>query len=91
MPFSPEPLYNASLPAAAISRRMGIPPSIRGSATDCSCPDIFELEDGNVAVIGTDRTTELRDHLPPDAGVAPYERIVIITRETFLAAAKDLP
>ena len=90
MPFAPEPLYNA-LRAVPISRRLGSPPSLRGSATDCTCPDIFELEDGNVAVIGTDRTTELRDQLPPDAGVAPYERIVVITRETFLAAAKDLP
>jgi hypothetical protein len=64
---------------------------MRGSATNCTCPDIFELEDGNFAIVGTDRTTELRGRLPDDAGVAPYEKIVVITRDTLLAAAKDLP
>jgi hypothetical protein len=41
-------------------------------------------------VIGTDRTMEMTGELPPDAGVASYERIVIVTRETMLAAAKEL-
>ncbi|MEV4347594.1 hypothetical protein AB0J83_24330 [Actinoplanes sp. NPDC049596] len=49
------------------------------------------MADGNFAVIGTNRTDELRDHLPPDAGLASYESIVVITRDTLLAAAKDLP
>ncbi|GAA0487576.1 hypothetical protein Ade02nite_11710 [Paractinoplanes deccanensis] len=49
------------------------------------------MADGNFAVVGTNRTDELRDQLPPDAGVAPYESIVVITRETLLAAANDLP
>ena len=80
----------APLPAAKISRRVGIPPSARGIATNCTCPDVFELADGNFAIIGTDRTAEYRDQLPSDAGVAPYERVVVITRETFVAAVKDL-
>lgn len=70
---------------------MGLPPSARGSATNCTCPDIFELTDGNFAVIGTNRTDELRGQLPADAGVAPYESIVVITRDTLLAAVQDLP
>ena len=78
------------LPASRINRRVGLSPSERGSATNCTCPDIFELVDGNFAVIGTERTTELRDLLPADAGVAPYESIVVITRDTLLAAVKDL-
>ena len=41
-------------------------------------------------MIGTDRTMEMTGKLPPDAGVASYERIVIVTRETMLAAAKEL-
>lgn len=91
MSFAPDLRVSAALPAGRIGRRVGIPPSARGSATNCTCPDIFELADGNFAVIGTDRTAELRDQLPPDAGVAPYESIVVITRDTLLAAAKDLP
>ncbi|GIF23780.1 hypothetical protein Ate02nite_65100 [Paractinoplanes tereljensis] len=79
------------MPAASISRRVGLPPSARGSATNCTCPDVFELQDGNFAVVGTDRTAELVGQLPEDAGVASYERIVVITRDTLLAAAKDLP
>ncbi|WP_051735700.1 hypothetical protein [Streptomyces sp. NRRL B-3229] len=56
-----------------------------------TCPDIFELSDGNFAVIGTDRTLELDVGLPPDASRADYERIVVITRETLIRAKKDIP
>ena len=78
------------LPASPVLRRIGSTPQARGSATNCSCPDIFELSDGNFAVVGTDRTGEMAGGLPPDAGVAPYESVVVITRETLLAAVKDL-
>ncbi|MFG1610757.1 hypothetical protein [Actinoplanes sp. NPDC049265] len=80
---------NSSRPSR-IYRRVGLPPAQRGSATNTTCPDIFELVDGDFAVVGTDRTEELRRQLPSDAGVAPYERIVVITRLTLLAAVKDL-
>jgi hypothetical protein len=63
---------------------------MRGSATNITCPDIFELDNGSFAVIGTDRTAELTELLPADAAVAPYERIVVINRDTLLAASKDL-
>ena len=81
---------DGALAASPIRRRVGLSPAARGSSTDCTCPDIFELADGNFAVIGTDRTDEYGDRLPADAGVAPYERVVVITRDTLLAAVKDL-
>lgn len=84
-------LAEGALPASPIRRRVGLSPKARGSATNCTCPDIFELDDGNFAVIGTNRTTEMRNVLPEDAGVASYEGIVVITRETLLAAVRDLP
>lgn len=56
-----------------------------------SCPDLFELSDGNFAVIGTDRTEDLEASLPPDAARADYERIVVITRDTLLRAKRDIP
>ena len=84
----PDP--TVALPASPVSRRLGLPPSARGSTTTVSCPDIFELENGSFAIVGTDRTAEMSGELPEDAGVASYERIVVITRETLLAAAKDL-
>ncbi|GAA0799670.1 hypothetical protein [Spirilliplanes yamanashiensis] len=84
-------LAGGPLPSTPITRRLGVPPSSRGSVTDCTCPDIFELEDGNFAVIGTDRTLELRSTLPSDAGLAAYERIVVISRQTLLSAKGDIP
>lgn len=74
-----------------IVRRVGATPRERGSATGQSCPDIFELSDGDFAVIGREATQELDPELPSDAARADYERIVIITRETLLRAKKDIP
>ncbi|MDH6517198.1 hypothetical protein M2164_003649 [Streptomyces sp. SAI-208] len=74
-----------------ITRRLGDPPGVRGSATGQTCPDLFELSDGSFAVIGTDRTEELDSLLPADAARADYERIVVITRDTLLRAKRDIP
>ncbi|GIE75572.1 hypothetical protein Aph02nite_15220 [Actinoplanes philippinensis] len=59
--------------------------------SNATCPDIFELSDGDFAVIGTDMTDELRGLLPSDAGVADYERIVKVSRATLVAAKGDIP
>jgi hypothetical protein len=36
-------------------------------------------------------TDDLDGLLPPDASRADYERIVVVTRETLLAAKRDIP
>ncbi|MGA4846267.1 hypothetical protein ACOBQB_08360 [Streptomyces sp. G5(2025)] len=74
-----------------IVRRIGASPRERGSATGQTCPDIFELSDGDFAVIGTDRTEALDGTLPADAARAAYERIVVISRETLIRAKVDIP
>jgi hypothetical protein len=79
------------LSSARITRRLGDPPSKRGSVTSQTCPDLFELSDGNFAVIGTEATTALDPHLPSDAARADYERIVVISRDTLIRAKKDIP
>jgi len=56
-----------------------------------TCPDIFELSDGNFAVIGTEATARLDGELPADAARADYERIVIISRETLVRAKAEIP
>jgi hypothetical protein len=76
---------------AEIARRLGATPRERGSANNCSCPDVFELTDGRFAVIGTDMTEELDGALPADASRATYERIVVITRDTLVRAKSDIP
>jgi hypothetical protein len=78
-------------PLLKITRRLGSTPRERGSLDNGTCPDIFELTDGRFAVIGTDLTDELDPALPPDAARASYERIVVIDRETLLAAKADIP
>jgi hypothetical protein len=52
---------------------------------------VFELSTGDFAVIGTDVTETLERKLPPDAARADYERIVVVSRETLLAAKRDIP
>ncbi|MER7922253.1 hypothetical protein ABTY96_03825 [Streptomyces sp. NPDC096057] len=74
-----------------IVRRVGASPRERGSATGQTCPDIFELSDGDFAVIGREATAELDSELPPDAARADYERIVVISRETLVRAKQDIP
>ncbi|WP_405930784.1 hypothetical protein [Streptomyces sp. NBC_00827] len=74
-----------------IVRRLGASPRERGSLNGDTCPDIFELSDGDFAVIGTDRTDTLDGELPTDAARADYERIVVISRETLLRAKRDIP
>ncbi|WP_420076815.1 hypothetical protein ACOAKG_25145 [Streptomyces sp. JL3001] len=77
--------------APDILRRLGVPPKLRGSQTSETCPDIFELSDGNFAVIGTEATASLDSRLPDDAARADYERIVVISRETLVRAKRDIP
>lgn len=74
-----------------IARRLGIPPQERGSITDGTCPDVFELADGSFAFIGRDVTADLDGKLPPDAARADYESIVRIPRQVMIAAKKDIP
>ncbi|MET7483102.1 hypothetical protein [Streptomyces sp. NPDC005538] len=64
---------------------------MRDSRSSETCPDIFELGDGNFAVIGTEATDALDPFLPPDAARADYERIVVITRATLIHAKNDIP
>jgi hypothetical protein len=74
-----------------IVRRLGRSPQERGSMSNATCPDVFELSDGSFAVIGTDRTAELEGILPEGSARAGYERIVVITRDTLVHAKRDIP
>jgi hypothetical protein len=58
---------------------------------NASCPDIWELDNGDVAVIGQDLTAQYVARLPDGVSVDPGERLVIIPRKTILAAKADIP
>lgn len=72
-------------------RRLGTAPRERACASDLSCPDVFELSDGRFAIIGEDLTADLVPLLPADAGVASYERIIVVDREVLIGAKTDIP
>ena len=73
-------------------RRLGPDPHANGaqSAGCRGCPDIWELDNGDFAVIGLDMTA-LTDMLPPSAGCGPDERMVRVPRNVLVGAKRDIP
>ena len=73
-------------------RRIGPDPHAGGARTYAceGCPDIWELDSGDFAIIGTD-ITNLAGTLPPSAGCGPDERMVRIPRKTLVLAKPDIP
>ena len=76
-----------------IKRRLGPNPHANGAQTPgvYGCPDIFELESGDFALIGLDITEETSRHLPPDASCGPDECIIQLPRKTLVLAKSDIP
>ena len=76
-----------------ILRRLGPAPHAAGAQTVAleGCPDIFELQSGDFAIIGIDMTQEAAPHLPADASCGPDERIVRVPRRTLVLARHDIP
>lgn len=78
--------------SASLLRRLGKSAHELGMTdNDGSCPDIWELDNGDVAVIGTDLTSSYAGRLPDGVTVDPHERMVIIPRGTIIAAKADIP
>lgn len=76
-----------------IRRRLGPDPHAGGAQTPAlsNCPDIFELDDGDFAIIGIDMTAAALPHLPADASCGPDERIVRVPRRILVNAKPDIP
>lgn len=74
-------------------RRLGPNPHANGLQTPAldGCPDIWELTDGDFAIIGIDMTEQARQNLPATAGCGPDERIVRVPRRILIGARKDIP
>jgi hypothetical protein len=71
-------------------RRLGHDPHAT-CAGCCDCPDLWELDNGDFAIIGTDITDVAKTKLPPTAGCGPDERIVRIPRNLLVSAKSDIP
>lgn len=74
-------------------KRIGPDPHANGAQTvGCrGCPDIWQLADGDFAVIGIDITDAAAAKLPPTAGCGPDERIVRLPRNLLVNAKRDIP
>lgn len=77
---------------ASFKRRLGKSAAELGATGGTTtCPDIWELDNGDIAVIGRDLTTAYAARLPADASVGADERIVVIPRRMLIAAKPDIP
>jgi hypothetical protein len=74
-------------------RRLGPDPHAGGQQTVAAngCPDIFELDSGDFAIIGSDITEASVPNLPPSASCGPDERVIRIPRKTLILAKADIP
>lgn len=73
------------------ARRLGPDPHAHGAqSVGCNgCPDIWELDNGDIAIIGADITNSAAS-LPASASCGPDERIIRIPRQTLLLAKVDI-
>jgi hypothetical protein len=74
-------------------RRLGPDPHANGAQTPAlqNCPDVWELDTGDFAIIGIEVTDVLRPKLPPTASCGPDERIVLVPRRILVGARPDIP
>ena len=81
------------MPAPKFLRRIGPDPHANGAQTIAAqnCPDIWELADGDFAVIGIDITDTCIGDLPATAGCGPDERVVRVQRRILVDARRDIP
>ncbi|HWB02946.1 MAG TPA: hypothetical protein VG796_07985 [Verrucomicrobiales bacterium] len=74
-------------------RRIGPDPHANGATTPAldNCPDVWELDTGDFAVIGIEMTSDLKGKLPPTASCGPDERIVLVPRRILVGAKAEIP
>lgn len=78
-------------PSALFERRLGKSPVALGNSDgNDECPDIWQLDNGDIAVIGRDLTNHYAPHLPDGVSLAPDERLVVIPGSTLSSAASDI-
>jgi len=79
-------------PGANFVRRLGKSSHELGqTAGNASCPDIWELDNGDVAIIGTELKSAYAGRLPDGVSIDPGESLVVIPRATIVAAKADIP
>jgi len=78
--------------SAGFHRRLGeAPRALEAIKAGPERPDIWELDNGDIAVIGRDATDSYRARLPDGVSVSADERLVVIPRVTLAAAKPEIP
>jgi hypothetical protein len=80
------PIQRQASAGASASGRMN-----SASGGDASCPELWELDNGDIAVIGTELTSAYRGRLPAGVTIDHSESLVIIPRSTIVSAKADIP
>jgi hypothetical protein len=76
---------------AEFHRRLGkTAADVGDSRTTQDCPEIWELDNGDIAVIGRDATAAYRGRLPSGVSVGHDERLVIVSGRLLSAAKPDI-
>jgi hypothetical protein len=79
-------------PAANFRRRLGKSAHELGTTSgNASCPELWELDNGDVAVIGTELTAAYAGRLPVGVSIDPGERLVVVPRSTIISIKADIP
>ncbi|HET7475623.1 MAG TPA: hypothetical protein VFJ97_06305 [Dermatophilaceae bacterium] len=78
-------------PSAEFTRRLGEDPMELGvTTTTPDCPALWELSNGDIAVIGRDLTTAYHGRLPDGVSVGADERLVILPGVVLRSAKPDI-
>jgi hypothetical protein len=78
-------------PSALFERRLGKSAKELGTSKDeDDCPDIWQLDNGDIAVIGRDLTADYDSRLPSGVTLRADERLVVIPGSMLSAAKPDI-
>ncbi|WP_106587156.1 hypothetical protein [Murinocardiopsis flavida] len=79
-------------PSAQFDRRLGKSARELGrSDDDNECPDIWMLDNGDVAVIGRDMTPSYASRLPDGVALSSDEGLIVLPGNMLIAAKADIP
>lgn len=78
-------------PSALFMRRLGKSAKELGTTdNEDGCPDIWELDNGDIAIVGRDLTDSYAARLPADVTIRADERLVIIPGAMLRSAKPDI-
>lgn len=78
--------------SASFKRRLGKSASeLNITDNNPSCPDMWELDNGDFAIIGRDVTEAYDGRLPSGVSIGTDERLVVIPRLLVVSAKEDIP